>query len=575
MHAVEEKYGKNNVKFDGVDGNEEDDYESSSDEDEDDDGEFATADVDAEIMDTLNAIRSKDPRVYDSSVKFFKEFEAHTSNGSAPKEKAMTLKDYHRKNLLDSANGNHDDEEDDQPRTYAQEQAALKDDVVRAFHNVADDGASDEEGDEEDDTFLKAKSRPTPQADGAKALPDPSTADKDPETFLSNFFAARAWVPTTDSRFAHLESDDDEADQRAEDFETAYNLRFEDPSTSNTTLKTHARDVIAAVSVRRDETMNPRKRAREKAKLEKEALKAEREVERARLRKLKIEEMEGKLEKIRYAAGERDVDITDWAGVLQEDWDDAQFDEEMRKRFGDEYYEKVDDDGMPNRDEDSEDDGEERRTKKSKKAVPKKPTWDDDIDIKDLVSDFEDEDQAISLSEDEDELPVGDDDDDDASSAKKPRKSKTASKRDRRLIESLAQQSISSSILPSTSQSSSGPRFAYRETSPTSFGLTALDILAADDAQLNEWAGLKKLATFRDAGKKEKDKRRLGKKGRLREWRKETFGRTEGPSVGDWYVEGAEAPVVVEAKKDDDGVDVKEGKRKKRRRGKKKGEVEV
>jgi protein KRI1 len=536
--------------------------------------------VDAEINDMINAIRKKDPRLYDSSAKFFKELDASTEMKAAPKEKAMTLKDYHRKNLLASANGTHDEDEEDQPRTYAQEQAAAKSDFVKALLDAADkDGVNGEdESDEDDDSFLQAKSKPAPQTvTASKALPDPTTAEKDPETFLSNFFAARAWVPTANSRFAHLESDDEEADQRAEDFETAYNLRFEDPATSNTTLKTHARDVIAEISVRRDETMNPRKRAREKAKAEKEARKAEEEVERARLRKLKIEEMEDKLEKIRYAAGEQDVDIADWAGVLQEDWDDARFDEEMRKRFGDEYYEKDDQDVAASGDDDAEDESD-KKSKKGKKGAPEKPTWDDDIDIKDLVSDFEEDEGAVSLSEDEDNTQPTDDaneDENDASlPAKRQKKSKTASKRDRRLIESLASQSLSVSLPPSKT---TGPRFAYRETSPSSFGLSALDILAADDAQLNEWAGLKKLATFRDEGKKEKDRRRLGKKGRLREWRKETFGSKEGPSVRDWYVEGAEVPREEKGKTGgEDGVDVVEGKRKKRRRGKKnKGDVEV
>ncbi|KAG9626048.1 hypothetical protein KCU64_g18962, partial [Aureobasidium melanogenum] len=74
--------------------------------------------------------------------------------------------------------------------------------------------------------------------------------------------------------------------------------------------------------------------------------------------------------------------------------------------------------------------------------------------------------------------------------------------------------------------------FRYRETSPTSFGLTARDILFADDTALNEYAGLKKLATWRNEDKKKKDKKKLGKKARLRQWRKETFGNEEGFTGG-------------------------------------------
>jgi protein KRI1 len=71
--------------------------------------------------------------------------------------------------------------------------------------------------------------------------------------------------------------------------------------------------------------------------------------------------------------------------------------------------------------------------------------------------------------------------------------------------------------------------FRYRETSPTAYGLTPHDILMASDSQLNQYAGLRKMATFRDSEKKRKNKKRLGKKARLRQWRKETFGDELGP----------------------------------------------
>lgn len=108
-----------------------------------------------------------------------------------------------------------------------------------------------------------------------------------------------------------------------------------------------------------------------------------------------------------------------------------------------------------------------------------------------------------------------------------------------------------------------------------------MDILAADDAQLNQWAGIKKYATWRDDERKAKDRKRLGKKARLREWRKETFGTKEGPELKDWYVaenasNGLNGRHIVDATKEVSSVrnniigEVGEGKKKKRRRGKKK-----
>ena len=56
--------------------------------------------------------------------------------------------------------------------------------------------------------------------------------------------------------------------------------------------------------------------------------------------------------------------------------------------------------------------------------------------------------------------------------------------------------------------------------SPTTFGMEPIEILTASDSQLNEFIGLKKLAPYRAPEVKEGDKRKYGKKKRLREWRK-------------------------------------------------------
>ena len=50
--------------------------------------------------------------------------------------------------------------------------------------------------------------------------------------------------------------------------------------------------------------------------------------------------------------------------------------------------------------------------------------------------------------------------------------------------------------------------------------MTPLEILTVSDAQLNEFVGLKKLAPYRAHEVKRADKKKYGKKKRLREWRK-------------------------------------------------------
>lgn len=569
-----------------------DDDSSSDDEDEDDVAELATAELDDEILATLQAIKSKDPRRLDPKVTFYRDFE-HADGGSEDKvtaksEKPMYLQDYHREKYMKGMNGEEMEEEEDiVVPTYQQEQDQLKRELVGEMH-----AAGDNAEDEEEDDFLVAKSRsrhedlpPLQKSKGKKAVKitdaDVKAADKDPETFLSNFMAARAWLPSDpNSRFAPLESDDSDEDARADEYEEAYNMRFEDPAKANEKLASFARDV-GKYGVRRDEKTG-RAKARDREKERKEALKKELEEDRARLRKLKIEEAEEKVKKIKEAAGLRgkDVDLEAWRGVIEGDFDDNKWEEEMKRRFGEDYYAEGED-------------GSDEEEMKSRKRKAKKPKWDDDIDIADLIPDFDaGEKPAVSLSDVESEdddadggVPVDDDDHDEEGKKKKKSKSKKdrareksdakrASRKERMQIESIVD-----STLPLSTTSTAG--FRYRETSPTNFGLSARDILFADDAALNEFAGLKKLAAFRDEEKKRRDKKKFGKKARLKAWRREQFGDGEEPVGGfERVVTKDGEPVLKEEKRwskkrkagnDEDGDKVEEAegggesKRKKKR----------
>ncbi|KAF4555687.1 KRI1-like protein [Elsinoe fawcettii] len=531
-HRLEEKYKRNGT--DRRDDNAEDSDDSTSEE-EDDDGELVTGELDNEIQATLKALKSRDPRIYDKKVNFYRPLEETLPNldGEAKKEKPLYLKDYHRQNLLGGANGN-EEQEDDIPATYDQEQDSLRASLVGQMHAAAADEESDDDG------FLRKKTTPAHDAVSVEASAsgvhpsrqhkvknvDIEKADQDPETYLSNFMAARAWVPDTNSRFAHLDSDDSEDEKRAEEFEEAYNMRFEDPEKANAKLVSFARD-MEKFSVRREEKTG-RQKAREREREVKEAAKREKQEEKARLRKLRIEEVEEKVKMIKEAAGLGAADIVnlaEWKDVLEGDFDDDNWEKEMQKRFGDKYYAEKDD-LLAN-------DGEQEEDRSSKKV--RKPKWDDDIDIKDLVPDFDEEAEqkpAFTLSDDEnDEVQEGDEHvpmEDARSEKQKSRKElasekKRADRKQRRQIESLVDEQLTTEP-----QSASAAGFRYRETSPVSYGLSARDILFADDTQLNTFAGLKKTHAFRDEEKKAKDRKKLGKKARLREWRRETFGNEEG-----------------------------------------------
>lgn len=497
----------------------------------------------------------------------------------------MTLRDYHTKNLLE---GKYtvDDDEDAPPQTYAQEQEEARQNLVKALD--AADG-------EDDDDFIVAKEKPEkPKDERVKITADDvEKADQDPETFLSNFMASRAWVPTKSARFQPLESDDENEDAAADEWEASYNLYFEDTTGANEKIMTYARDAVANTTVRRDDKSGRRK-AREAARAKREAERREKEQDLARLRKLKVEEMEDKVKQIRQIGGlsGRDFKIEEWKDVLEADWSDEQWDAEMQKRFGDAYYGEGDAGAA------SEEEEEAESSKKSKK--PKKPKFDDDIDIKDLVPDFKDdsEEERPDLSSDDEAMPdagASDEEQDPTtgSSSKKSSKqrkqeraeAKSSARRDRRLIENLVNQNLEYEAALAAKPSKAASRFRYRETSPTSFGLTARDILLADDKALNEFAGLKKLASFRDPVKKKKDKKFLSKKARIRQWRKDTFGDAEGPKGGFETIVGDEDGAAhaggerkeYKEKKDGDESNIVEGEKKKKKRSRKRkvGAVEA
>ncbi|CAI7574183.1 hypothetical protein N7533_002904 [Penicillium manginii] len=542
---LEAKYGKSNM---GKGPANEPSDEESSDEDEDEDGELATKALDAEILATLKAIRSKDPAVYDNNVTFYTKFDENADAADAApkekKEKTMTLHDYHRENLLKGLDPA--EEEDDTPRTFAQEQADLKDEVVKAMHQ-----GSDDEMDDADD-FLVRKSGPEELPEEKVEL-DIENADKDPETFLSNFLSARAWIPEGGRELNPFDSDDEDEMKRADAMEEAYNFRFEDPNKLNEVLVTHARDTTNDLSVRRDEK-SARKKIRDAERQRKEEEKKLRETEKNRLRKLKTEELQTRINEIKEVAGMQAEQFTDedWAKFLDGAWDGEEWESEMQKRFGEGYYAGKDASG---------------------KKHPKKPEWDDDIDITDLIPDYKEDDENAKPtieSDNDEEDGEGDDSEPKKSKAQEKRDQKREARKDRLRIEEAVDRNLDLDItlLPGATKKNA-TRFRYRETSPQSFGLTARDILMADDNQLNQFAGLKKYAAFREPEAKAKDERKLGKRARVRQWRKDTFGNEEGPAFE--FGSGKKVEEKEEADEDETKLDIREGdgRRKKRKRSKK------
>ena len=543
----------------------------------------------------MQAIKNKDPRIYDPNTKFITALDEEGAATKDKKEKPMYLRDYHRERYMAGDTGADVEEEADQPKTFVQEQADLKKNILAEI-NAADANDSDD-----DEDFIKAKPReiaatedgvhPSRKEKVKASELDVSLAEKDPDLYLSNFMASRAWIPESSSRWEAFESDEGEGNDDADEWEAAYNLRFEDPAKSNEVLQSYSRKIVEARSVRRDEVKG-RKKQRQLEKERKEEEKRKRHEERARLKRLKIEETEKKLEKIKKAAGLRGKELgeEELMKMIEGSWDNEKWEEEMNKRFGEQYYAEA---------EEVVSESDEEGFGQSKRKKPKKPKWDDDIDIKDIIPDFEDDETKpdISPADIEDENEAADDGEDELDDGEerqsKKRKttkehkaerqaSKQAARKERSKVEALVEHQMELEdptvlALSKKNKKAAGAEtagFRYRETSPQSFGLTPRDILLApSDAALNEFAGLKKLATWRHPDKKKKDRKNLGKKARLREWRREVFGKEfehTGPTFGFGDSKDNQADAAVDEKsKDVEGGGSK--KKRKRSKGKKKG----
>jgi protein KRI1 len=240
---------------------------------------------------------------------------------------------------------------------------------------------------------------------------------------------------------------DDEEDaaemERMEAFESKYNFRFEQEG--GTALVTYGRAV--AGSARRPDDRRKAEREAQKRRKAEERLRKEEELRR--LKNLKREEIRARLEKVQKVSGGGRVD----ASILEEEWDPAAWDAEMGKAFGEEYYE-----------------GEEEQG------------WVPEGEREDGGEDEGEEDGGMEGEEEEEEGEGGEG----------GRGEKEAKALEEKLMEELYELDYEDIIgdLPC--------RFKYRRVEGNDFGLTAEEILAADDGELNKFVSLKKLNPYRE-----------------------------------------------------------------------------
>jgi protein KRI1 len=502
LGVLEDKYKEKlkakGVKFTAKDEHSDDssytESDSESDAVEDEDGELVTPAVDVQILKTLAEIRAKDPKVYDPSTKFFDEAQLKEAEEAwrAKKREAqpMRLADYQRERLLSGKLDQDEENEEEEPLTHYEEQEKLKNDFKRALAN---------HDNEEDDLF---KLRPKTAEQMAKDEEDykafllenlsksgnavesmnqwldfKERKNVDPEEqFLIDYVLNRGWIdqerkalPSYD-RLVEEDEEDMEVLEKAEEFETALNFRFEQPGAA--IVQTYAREIEG--TLRRKESK--RKAEREAKKARKEAEKKQRQEELKRLKNLKKSELLAKVEKIKRVAGVKeaaklnldDLDLED------SDFDPAEHDRKMAKLFADEAaFEDEDKPVFDDLSDLSDNDGEGLKTKavsKATKALKKA-----------VKGDKEEPSQKRKVLERLDELY------------------------------DLDYEDVIGDVTC---------RFRYTSVPSSSFGLKTEEILETEDALLNAHASLKRLAPYRPIDKQQADMKKLSDKRRLYQWRK-------------------------------------------------------
>ncbi|BGP21708.1 KRR1 interacting protein 1 [Rhodotorula toruloides] len=573
LSKLQDKYGKDYQLP-------EHDDESTDYSTDDEAAELVTPEVDAAILRTLAKIRARDPSVYEQGREVFEEEERQTaaarSNASSSRAKSSSskpvlLKDFQRARLLANPEG---DDSLDTPSSLAQptpaEEARLLQQETKAAFLGTD---ADDSDDEDEDGFLRKREKGEDErvkeekeyekfletTVGKKAVKE---ALGEEDAFLRDYILNRGWIdreneshiPSYDeivgdddgddkpkkkrkTKSALLDEDghildpslhddvDDEFEEKAEEFEHRYNFRFEENGAAD--IVTHSRSV-GATSVRKPTTaVSARARAREAAKERKEQEKLQRKEELNRLKALRRKEIEGKLQQLVEAAGEGTKGLEEID--LDGEWDEAKHDEAMRKVYGDDY------DNMEDADF--------------------KPTWDDDIDITDIVGPDASDDGDMPIASTS-ALPA--DGDVEMEEAEEPvRKKSKKDKKGKRKGEKRDEDGLPTELIETVKASGDSTkaeeadrildeyyaldyedkigdiktRFKYAKVPAQSFNLTPEEILLATDAELNAFMSLKKMAPYRQDSAPWQAKQAQKQRKKLKELREVLRNRKWGEEV--------------------------------------------
>lgn len=509
--------------------------ESSSD-DENDEDELKKQ-FDKDFYKTLACLKSKDPRIYNEDVSFFKDTneiqdckEKESKLIKKPKkEKALYLRDYERKVMLERDGKYSDSENEDgfnkkedatEKMTYVQEQKHLRD----SFKRVLEDDKQTEDTD-----LLKPKIKSNSEKEKEEAdykewlkgqqLEIDANEKKDlqplrdfwnnpnldaNEKFLRDYILSNKFLdkdnPNADFDYEQIIHDSDENlsedeknIEKQEEFEYKYNYRFEEPDQEF--IKRYPRTMEN--SLRKKDSRRAQKRAEVKQRKEEEKLRKIEELKQ--LKALKRKEIEEKIEKLKEITGNDDIKFNEID--LDGDFDPNEHDRKMTEIFNEDFYNAPEDDIKPDFPE-------------IDKELEIESTWDNyDPKVENVIgNDNEDydyphcEDEDFNMDADYDpSKPVQQELVESTKKRKRRRRSKFAEmlakekpKFDPKHFPSYEEYFDKYYSLNYEDMIGDLPcRFKYRKVVPNDYGLSVEEILMADDKELNKWCSLKRALQYK------------------------------------------------------------------------------